>query len=189
MESKFEILSYQNCNDLKKAINPSSVLIGAVTLLLGLYLAFFVSVSDPTSNLNMLRLAAGWVLAGFGLVTLVFNPRRWVYDPTGSPVGKRSLDFGMEQLPALRRMLKDTGFDDVAINDISKVHIDCYASADHRFVAIQVLQYGALSIIAKTKCAKSENETSKTSLFSLLNSQQFFPMFRRLERIRKLNTK
>lgn len=44
-------------------------------------------------------------------------------------------------------------------------------------------------IIAKTKCAKSENETSKTSLFSLLNSQQFFPMFRRLERIRKLNTK
>ena len=31
MESKFEILSYQNCNDLKKAINPSSVLIGAVT--------------------------------------------------------------------------------------------------------------------------------------------------------------
>lgn len=113
MESKFEILSYQNCNDLKKAINPSSVLIGACTLLLGLYLAFFVSVSDPTSNLNMLRLAAGWVLAGFGLVTLVFNPRRWVYDPTGSPVGKRSLDFGMEQLPALRRMLKDTGFDDV----------------------------------------------------------------------------
>ena len=96
MESKFEILSYQNCNDLKKAINPSSVLIGACTLLLGLYLAFFVSVSDPTSNLNMLRLAAGWVLAGFGLVTLVFNPRRWVYDPTGSPVGKRSLDFGME---------------------------------------------------------------------------------------------
>lgn len=53
MESKFEILSYQNCNDLKKAINPSSVLIGAVTLLLGLYLAIFVSVSDPTSNLNM----------------------------------------------------------------------------------------------------------------------------------------
>lgn len=145
MESKFEILSYQNCNDLKKAINTSSVLIGACTLLLGLYLAFFVSVSDPTSNLNMLRLAAGWVLTGFGLVTLVFNPRRWVYDPTGSPVGKRSLDFGMEQLPALRRMLKDTGFDDVAINDISKVHIDCYASADHRFVAIQVLQYGALS--------------------------------------------
>lgn len=48
MESKFEILSYQNCNDLKKAINPSSVLIGACTLLLGLYLAFFVSVSDPT---------------------------------------------------------------------------------------------------------------------------------------------
>lgn len=46
MESKFEILSYQNCNDLKKAINPSSVLIGAVTLLLGLYLAIFVSVSD-----------------------------------------------------------------------------------------------------------------------------------------------
>lgn len=46
-----------------------------------------------------------------------------------------------------------------------------------------------LFIIAKTKCAKSENETSKTSLFSLLNSQQFFPMFRRLERIRKLNTK
>ena len=45
----------------------------------------------------------------------------------------------------MRRMLKDTGFDDVAINDISKVHIDCYASADHRFVAIQVLQYGALS--------------------------------------------
>ena len=45
------------------------------------------------------------------------------------------------------------------------------------------------NIIAKTKCAKSENETSKTSLFSLLNSQQFFPMFRRLERIRKLNTK
>ena len=78
MESKFEILSYQNCNDLKKAINPSSVLIGAVTLLLGLYLAIFVSVSDPTSNLNMLRLAAGWVLAGFGLVTLVFNPRRWM---------------------------------------------------------------------------------------------------------------
>ena len=145
MESKFEILSYQNCNDLKKAINPSSVLIGACTLLLGLYLAIFVSVSNPTSNLNMLRLAAGWVLAGFGLVTLVFNPRRWVYDPTGSPVSKRSLDFGMEQLPALRRMLKDTGFDDVAINDISKVHIDCYASADHRFVAIQVLQYGALS--------------------------------------------
>lgn len=71
MESKFEILSYQNCNDLKKAINTSSVLIGACTLLLGLYLAFFVSVSDPTSNLNMLRLAAGWVLAGFGLVTLV----------------------------------------------------------------------------------------------------------------------
>ena len=60
-------------------------------------------------------------------------------------MGKRSLDFGMEQLPALRRLLKDTGFDDVAINDISKVHIDCYASADHRFVAIQVLQYGALS--------------------------------------------
>ena len=108
MESKFEILSYQNCNDLKKAINPSSVLIGAVTLLLGLYLAIFVSVSDPTSNLNMLRLAAGWVLAGFGLVTLVFNPRRWVYDPTGSPVGKRSLDFGMEQLPpksGCRKML------------------------------------------------------------------------------------
>ena len=76
MESKFEILSYQNCNDLKKAINPTSVLIGAVTLLLGLYLAIFVSVSDPTSNLNMLRLAAGWVLAGFGLVTLIFNPRR-----------------------------------------------------------------------------------------------------------------
>ena len=48
MESKFEILSYQNCNDLKKAINPSSVLIGAVTLLLGLYLAIFVSVSDTT---------------------------------------------------------------------------------------------------------------------------------------------
>lgn len=47
----------------------------------------------------------------------------------------------------------------------------------------------ATYIIAKTKCAKSENETSKTSLFSLLNSQQFFPMFRRLERIRKLNTK
>lgn len=46
-----------------------------------------------------------------------------------------------------------------------------------------------LIIIAKTKCAKSENETSKTSLFSILNSQQFFPMFRRLERIRKLNTK
>ena len=65
MESKFEILSYQNCNDLKKAINPTSVLIGTVTLLLGLYIDIFVSVSVPTSNLNMLRVAAGWALAGF----------------------------------------------------------------------------------------------------------------------------
>ena len=46
-----------------------------------------------------------------------------------------------------------------------------------------------LNIIAKTKCAKSENETSKTSLFSLPNSLQLFPMFERLERVRQLSRK
>lgn len=56
-------------------------------------------------------------------------------------------------------------------------------------VGYQCCHCGASSIIAKTKCAKSENETSKTSLFSLPNSLHFFPMFERLERIRQLSRK
>ena len=73
------------------------------------------------------------------------------------------------------------------LNRLSE-NIDCETFVN-RFYNYADYASEYLSIIAKTKCAKSENETSKTSLFSLLNSQQFFPMFRRLERIRKLNTK
>lgn len=146
MESNTETLSYGTCKDLKRKVNIKSALLGLVTLLAGLYVALCLRVAEPTSNINMLRLFGGWLLTGFGLVTLLFNLRHWVYAATGSAVRRRSLDFGMDQLPALRKLLAEgTPFEGVAVSDVAKVHVDCYASADRRFVAVQVLQYGAIS--------------------------------------------
>lgn len=164
MEPKFEILSYNNCKDLKRAVNHTSVIIGAASLLAGLYIAMFVSVNEPTSNLNMLRLAAGWMLTGFGIVMLVFNPRRWVYASTGSPVRRRQLEFGMEQLPKLRSLLEGTDFDGFAVRDVSRVHIDCYASADRKFAAIQVLQYGTMTEIPLTPAGYLHDGQAETFL-------------------------
>lgn len=165
METKTEILSYNNCKDLKRRVNPKTVVVGVVALLAGLYLALMLTVAEPTSNLNMLRLFGGWLLCGFGLALLLFCSRHWVYDPTGSPVGRRSLDFGMEQLPELRKLLAEgTPFEDVRVNDASRVHVDCYASADRRFVAVQVMQYGALADRALTPVAYLYEEQAENFL-------------------------
>ena len=154
METKTEILSYNNCKDLKRKTNPKTVAVGAVALLAGLFLILVMTVDAPASNLNILRLSGGWLLCGFGLAMLLICPRHWVYAATGSAVSRRSLDFSMDQLPALRKLLAEgTPFDDVKVSDASRVHIDCYASADRQFVAVQVLQYGALADRALTPAA------------------------------------
>ncbi len=142
MESTNNILTYDNCKDLKKVVNPKTVTCGVIIVAAGLAISFLLSTADPKSNLNMLRLFCGWAVTAVGLILLLFNLRHWVYTPTGSAVRRTTRDYAIDQMPQLRKLLEDnTSIADFRTSDISKVHLDCYYSADKQFAAIQVLQY------------------------------------------------
>ena len=159
MESKYVTISYENCKDLKKAINIKTLVVGVVLLLIGLYISLFLSTADPKSNLNMLRLFGGWAVTGVGLVLLLFCLRHWVYAPTSSSVKRYTRDFTIEQLPKLREMLGEDG--DFKVSDVSVVHLDFYASADRQFVAFQVMQYANLGERPLGEVAYRYNESAE----------------------------
>lgn len=143
MESENKIISWSSCEGLSKKINVKSLAVSLVLLASGLYVSLALDIADPKSNLNMLRLFGGWIVVAAGVCGLLFRLRHWVYEPTGSAVGHRSVVFGAEKLPALRRLLAEyAGGGDLRTGDSGSVYVDCYVSADSNYIAYQVLQYG-----------------------------------------------
>lgn len=130
--------------DLERRVNVPAVVVSALILSAGFCILLVLTVKDPQSNLNILRVFAGWVAAVAGLCGLLFASRHWVYAPTGSPVRHRRVDFNAERFPELRRIAADcTDFGSLPISDNSVAYIDCYASKDKEFAAMQMAQYSA----------------------------------------------
>ncbi len=165
MESTKNILSYDTCKDLKKVINPKTATLGIILVVIGLVISIFLSTADPKSNLNMLRMFCGWAVTAAGLCLLLFNLRHWVYAPTHSAVRRTTSDYTIEQMPQLRSLLENnTSIGDFRTSDISKVHLDFYASADKQFVALQVMQYATFGDRPLTDVEYLYNDKSEAFL-------------------------
>ncbi len=169
MKPTNNILTYNNCKDLKKAVNAKTAVCGVIIVVAGLAISLLLSTADPKSNLNMLRLFCGWAVTAVGLAMLLFNLRHWVYTTTGSAVRRTTRDYSIDQMPQLRKLLEDyTSVADFRTSDISKVHLDCYYSTDKQFAAIQVLQYATFGDRPLTGIEYLYNDKAEAFLKSYL---------------------
>lgn len=160
MENKETIISYSNCKDVAQKTDVKAIAISVILIAAGLYVSLAVTVDNPSSSLNILRIFSGWVLTAAGVCGLFFKRTHWAYTPSGSRVKQQTVEYSADQMDELRGLLASvTEEDGPRTGNISHVHLDYFASADGEYVALQVLQYGTF------------NDTPLTGIISLYGSR------------------
>lgn len=131
--------------DIEQRLSLSSMLASTV---IGLAGAAILSMSlrdgRADSVIGMMLVTAGIVLLVVATFRLCCLNKEWIYTPTGSQVKEQTCFFDASDLPTLTDMLDDKAFglaSSVRTRPNGNIRMDYLASADGRFVAVQLFRF------------------------------------------------
>lgn len=142
MESNNNTINCASCEGITKKIDPKSIILSLIIIAAGLYILLLLSIDDPKSNMNMLRIVAGWTLAGIGIFRLVFKHSHWTETESGSPVRHRRFVYAPERFPQLKQLASDfAGINALQTVDNASAYVECFSASNRKYAAFQILQY------------------------------------------------
>lgn len=155
------ILNPKAMPHIERRTNINAIIISSLIIAAGIYLAFFVKVSTPTSNLNIARLFGSWTLLIVGSIGLVTRSTHWVYTPSGKVIRKSSTTVYANDFDNLRATAKRFGDITLNISGPEALEIDYIYTSDRSFAAYQISQSGMLADTMLTDVVFLEGDYAK----------------------------
>lgn len=156
--------------DIVKRTCISGLIFSVVMVLSGVLL--FISIfemHEKSPTISMSLMVMGTALILWGVFRLFWKSKEMVYQPTGSVTKGQSLFFDLKHLPRLTNILENGQFgaESVVKSDMSgNVRLDAMLSQDHRFAAVQLLQFVPYSYVPVTSVRYfTDSEAAAVSAF------------------------
>lgn len=132
------------CPDVVRKNSLKAYLLSLFILVVGAAMFSCSLLFDEVSPLSLLLMLAGIFVVAYGTYRLMCKCQYSVYIPTGSVLRSKVCRFKPSQLDLLKLVVEkgDEGCDVVQVDHVGgNVRLDALLSDDHRFVALQVLNY------------------------------------------------